>query len=112
MSSKRMPENNELRRAQVKAFEDSDMSAKEWCEENLMSVSTLHYWQKKLREERAQTKNWVEISSLVDNSACTAIVPIGHGSVTVSVGVFSIEVTRNTDAGCLRTALSVAASLC
>ena len=37
MSSKRMQENNELRRAQVKAFEDSDMSAKEWCEENLMS---------------------------------------------------------------------------
>ena len=51
MSSKKMQENNELRRAQVKALEDSDMSAKEWCEENRMSVSTLHYWQKKLREE-------------------------------------------------------------
>jgi len=112
MKSKKTQENNELRRAQVKAFEDSDMSAKDWCEENFLNVGTLRYWQRKLREERAETKSWVEIATLADTSACTAIVPAGYGPVTVRIGAFSIEVTRSTDSECLRRALSVAASLC
>ena len=98
MSSVRLKENSELRRAQVAAFSDSDMTAKEWCAEYGMSPSTLHYWRRKLREEGASCSSWVDISELGGDrgldSSCTAIVPVGHGCVTVRVGPFSIEVTR------------------
>jgi hypothetical protein len=113
MSIESRKEINELRRAQVAEFEDSDVPAKQWCAENHISISTLHYWQRKLRQEKARTNNWVDISGLRQlDPDCTAIVPVSHGSVTIRIGPYSVEVTRSTDTECLRTVLSVTATLC
>jgi len=111
MSNERLRENSEIRRAQVAAFTESGMCAKDWCAKNNVSESTLRYWKRKLREEGSATGAWVDLSSLA-NSNCTAIVPVGHGTVTIRVGAFVIEATRDSDILCLKGALSACASLC
>jgi hypothetical protein len=115
MSSERLSDNSELRRSQVAAFEESGLSQVEWCRRNGVSVTALRYWLRKLREEGLTSKSWVDIGSLAylnTGDSCTSIIPVGCGSVTVRVGVFSVEVTGASDKESLRTALTVAASLC
>jgi hypothetical protein len=112
-------ENEEARKAQVAAFLESDMTAKDWCAMSGMSLATLRYWRHKLTADGAQNDRWVDIAAIAGQgispsiaSGCTAITPLATSSATVCIGAFTIEVLRTTDAEALRKALAAAASLC
>jgi hypothetical protein len=115
MRCERLVENEIMRRRQVEEFESSKMSMKDWCENNGISVATLRYWRQRLKNEGSHSGAWVEIGELGKDGAvdpCAAMTSTGNGNVTISVGRFNIEVTENIDTEALRTALTVAASLC
>lgn len=83
----------------------SGMSAKAWCEENGIAVSTLHKWLKfdKKQADTEVTQNWAAITLLPQTKG---------GSVLLQAGKFSIEVKESTDRELLAAVLAMLVPLC
>jgi transposase-like protein len=95
---------------------DSDVSARKWCQENGVALSTLSYWRRKLAQEEGDTGKWVDIATFtpqaIEPSTSTAIVKAAMMPAILHIGAVTIEVDRTTDPEALEKALIVATSLC
>jgi hypothetical protein len=113
MHSLHREENEAMRREQVASFLSSGLSEQQWCGENSVSISTLRYWKRKIREESGVGATWVELNASATTSQALAIISAPQGGhITVRIGAFSVEVGSGSDPTALVNVLSVLASLC
>ncbi len=94
----------ELRTKQVEAYRNSGMIAREWCEENQMSIHTLRYWTRKLSRQETD-KNIPQWVSLVQETPASS-------NLTIRIGTAVIEVVGGFDPQLLREVIQVLRETC
>jgi hypothetical protein len=95
---------HELRTNQIEAYRNSGKTAQAWCDENQLNIHTLKYWIQKLnrQEKDKSAPQWV---SLIQE-------PPASSSITIHIGVATIEVTSGFDSQLLRQVMGILKEIC
>jgi len=87
----------------VAEFRASGLSARKWCEANEISEHKLRYWISRL-SEWPQSVDWARVD-VADSRTF-------HSSISINIGVASIEVYRGFDPDLLLEVLDVVTQAC
>lgn len=87
----------------VAEYSRSNLSAREWCEQNGFSLSQLRYWLKRVRES-SENSGWACVE-IVERDECKA-------AVSIHVGPARIEVLSGFDPSLLSEVLQVVTKTC
>ena len=96
----------ELWQSRINEYRASEKTAKQWCEENNISSSTLKYWITRLNKEQSLSVNNTEVNN-------TEFVPILSSnkdnrmasSATIRLGKISIDIVDGCQPSLIRTIL-------
>lgn len=91
-----MDEKRHLWQELIKDYRASQLSAKDWCQQNQVKISTLRYWVTKLNKENQPTSvntEWLPVKvpgsdfkDFTEETSCRIQVNIGRASIKVSPG--------------------------
>jgi len=95
--------NHELWESRVNDYRTSNKTARLWCEQNNITLSSLKYWITRLNKEQATSFDNPEFALISTNNVNSEIFP----SATISFGMISIDITDRCQPDTIKTILDV-----
>ena len=94
----------EIWQTRINHYHKSKKSARKWCEENNVSVSTLKYWITKFNKEQNKCS---DLPEFVPITTTETIINESSASATIKFGKISIDVLDGCKTDTLKTILDV-----
>jgi len=101
-------ENRELWLQRVEDFHASGLTQAQWCQKQEVSVNTLRYWLRKLKDESTDaTPEWIQLN-VTDKRVNSAT----DASIKVHIGSFQIDICQGFEQSILLDVIKTLMVLC